>query len=161
SRRPQMFRTVSRARTSAVVALALLACAATPSRSQSITSFEPDTTRRRHADVAPSGTVDLPVWVASDAAYYAPYVPTVSGDRAGRGLTWTGIAVLWPADRWRRWMELGYQHLNLQRTRYDSFPTPFSPSAFVQRQPIVDQVIYRTGIDRIAGTPEHPWAFVG
>ena len=136
----------------------LLACA-TAAGAQPITSFEPDTTVRRHGDVPPAGTVDLPVWFAADVSVVAPYVSAArQATYRTHAVTWTGASVNWPIQRWRRWLDLGYAHWDFREIEP---AVPFDASTFVGQQPVIDEIVYRDGIDRFAGSVKRPWGFAG
>lgn len=125
--------------------------------SRSITSFAPDTLRAERG-AQPPGTVDLLVWSGADVAPYAPYLSAEDAPRQTQDTPWIGVAVDWPVGYWRRWLELGYAHWDL---RPDVLVLPFAANSLAERQPRIDELVSRTGIDRLVGFPGRPWAFAG
>src|SRR6476661_2665603 len=139
-----------------VTVAVLVACVGGPLHAQSITSFEPDSARPRRD--TPPGTGDRAVWVASDVAVFAPSRSATDRDGPALGLTWIGAAVQWPVARSRRWIELGYARRELRQVWNGLV---YDAPAFAPQRVRFDALVFRTGIDRFAGSPARPWAFAG
>jgi hypothetical protein len=95
-----------------VVAMCMLLLGlAAPARAQSITSFEPDTTRHAPRGGTPPDMVDVPVWTGLEFALPTTVASELDGVTADLSMPWVGVTAAWP---WKGpqqgWLGAGYQH---------------------------------------------------
>lgn len=146
--------------------LLLMSFVPTIARSQSITSFGPDSTTNAVPHATPADMVDLPVWLNIQ---FAP-IPGTTSELQGQERTdaqnctpWIGVGATWPwASPRQTWLDAGYQHWEFAGT-YGLEDLVGGGSILV---PIIDpialdQFTIRAGIDQLLWQPNRVSAALG
>ena len=146
--------------------LLLMSFVPTIARSQSITSFSPDSTAKAAHSATPADMVDVPVWLGIQ---FAP-IPGVTSKLNTQERTdaqnctpWIGVGAAWPWAKPREtWLEAGYQHWEFAGT-YETKDLVGGGSVRVAViDPItLDQFTARFGIDQWFWQPNRVSASVG
>lgn len=146
--------------------LLLLSFVPTIARSQSITSFSPDSTAKAAHSATPADMVDVPVWLGIQ---FAP-IPGVTSKLNTQERTdaqnctpWIGVGAAWPWAKPREtWLEAGYQHWEFAGT-YETKDLVGGGSVRVAViDPItLDQFTARFGIDQWFWQPNRVSASIG
>ena len=138
----------------------LLLCASTAGAgSFPITSFEPDTTARRHSS---ANTVSLPVWVGLQLAplvgdsgemAHSSYLDGSVRPWDTEGTPWIGMSVAWPwTSPHESWLALGYEHWRyVHPLPPDSALSAFGGELLAFNTVTLDQGVVRAGFDQLIG----------
>jgi hypothetical protein len=145
--------------------LLFLSFVPTIARSQSITSFKPDSTAKAKHET-PADMVDIPVWLGIQ---FAP-IPGVTSKLQTQERTdaqnctpWIGVGATWPWAKPRQtWVDAGYQHWEFAGT----FETKDLVGGGTVKVPIIDpvamdQFTLRAGVDQLFWQPNRVSAALG